>query len=127
MPYSLTKFQRTYKASEPLAQYFGVVQDGEGKCKLPTTDNAIPLGILSNEEQPREGKNIAVMLDGIGIIKAGGPITAGSEVVLKAGGTIVAASTLAAGTQANILGIAETSGILDDLISVRIEKKVRTV
>ncbi len=123
----LTKLQKTYKAKVAIAQYLGVVFDSEDTCKLPTADNQVPLGVVWNDEQPRAGKNISVAIDGYSVIKAGATITAGMEVVLKTGGSIMPATSLTAGTQANILGIAENSGIANDLITVRIEKKIRTI
>lgn len=124
----LTKTQVTYTCTTTAPRYVGVVLDtsGEGKVKVPDSANGIPVGVIANDEQLVAGRPISVQIDGYVDILAGEDIAIGDEVILGVGGKVVKASTIASGT-ANILGVAETAGVLNGKVTVRIEKKAKEV
>jgi hypothetical protein len=94
----LTKTQRTYKIEDAdgIAMYTGVTYGTEeGYVKKPTADNAIPVGIVDNDERINDplraggsqaGRDVAVQVDGYGAIKISGNVAYGDRLILGAGG-----------------------------------------
>ena len=125
-----TGLQKTYVLeSSTMEQYRGVTRGtADGSAKKPDADNAMPLGIVCNDERLNDplrsggdqtGRNIAVMLDGIGNIKVSGDVSYGEKVILAEDG-LAKALPAVAGTY-NVLGIAEKSGVDGDIVPVRIQ------
>ena len=123
-----TRLQKTYLMddSDGIEMYTGVVQSGEGRCKKPTEDNGIPLGIVDSDERiddpvraggSQKNRQIAVKLEGIAEIKLSGAVQAGDRIILAAGGLAKKIPT-EAGVY-NILGFAEKNGEDGDVIPVR--------
>lgn len=124
-----TVLQKTYQIEDSAVNLYTAVTYGAvvGSCKIPTADNAVPLGIVDNDERAADalrsgldqtGRNIAVKLDGIGEVKLAGQVTYGTRVILGEGGTVKALPT-DAGTY-NVIGYAEKTGEDGDVIPVRI-------
>lgn len=124
----LTKTQVTYVCTTTGPRYTGVVLDtsGEGKVKTPDAANGIPVGVITNDEQLVAGRPISVQIDGYVEVLAGGDIAIGDEVILGVGGKVVKASTITSGT-VNVLGVAETAGVLNSKVTVRVEKKAKVI
>ncbi|SNS22239.1 hypothetical protein SAMN05446037_100692 [Anaerovirgula multivorans] len=132
-----TRLQKTYQIEDTdgVKLYTGVVHSGENKCKKPTADNEIPLGVIDNDERANDSafsaggsqtnRNVAVKLEGIASIKASGVIPAMSRVILGAGG-VAKAIPSDAGTY-NVLGFAEKAAEDGDVIPVRMAYHVITI
>jgi hypothetical protein len=133
-----TRLQKTYRIDaanvnptttlNEVPMYRGVTQSGEDLCKLPTADNAVPLGFVDNDERlvdplrggggSQAGKQIAVKLEGIAEIALSGTIAAGDKVIFATGGFAKKCPT-ATGAY-NVVGYAEKAGVDGDVIPVRI-------
>lgn len=131
-----TRLQKSYILTDAdgVALYHGVVMDGANKCKKPTTDNEIPLGVVDNDERlvdghsaggDQTGKQIAVKLEGIASIELEDSVTAGDRVILAVGGNAKKCPDTAG--VYNVLGFAEKDGIKGDVIPVRMAYHVFTV
>lgn len=94
-----TGLQKTYILEDPMIEKYTAVTHGmrEGGCMTPSTDNAIPLGVITNDEKLvdapsaggfQEGRNVAVQLSGIAKVRLSGNVRYGERVILAAGGTV---------------------------------------
>jgi hypothetical protein len=127
---------KTYKMSDPdgVAMYTAVTYGAkEGYCAKPTVDNAVPLGVVDEDQVINNtihqygdltDKDIDVTIEGIVAVKLSGAINYGDRVILGAGGVVKAVPS-ASGTY-NILGFAEKAGVDGDVIYVRIANHVIT-
>lgn len=125
----LTKTQRTYKIEDAdgIAMYTGVTYGTkEGYVKKPTADNAIPVGIVDNDERINDplraggsqaGRDVAVQVDGYGAIKISGTVAYGDRLILGEGG-VAKKMPETAGTY-NVIGFAEKDGADGDVIPVK--------
>lgn len=139
-----TRWQMTYRiasdnvnpdtSKNEIPMYRAVMFAGEEHCKLPTADNAIPLGVVDNDERLddplRDGgsqaeRQIAVKLDGIASLTLDGTVAAGDRVILAAGGKGKALPATAG--KYNVLGFAEKAGVAGDVIPVRMAYHVYEV
>jgi len=120
-----TGTQRTYVIEDSeIKRYTGVTYGStEGGCKIPTSDNAVFLGVVDNDERVndpiraggnQQGRNIAVHIDGYGEIKLGGNVNYGDMLILGAGGTAKKIPTTAG--QYNVIGFAEKAGSTGEII-----------
>lgn len=137
MPGKKTGLQRTYQIgdSDGVARYTGVTYGATaGEVKKPTADNAIPVGIVDNDERindplraggDQKGRDVAVQIGGYGAIKISGAVSYGDRLILATGGVAKKCPT-AAGTY-NIIGFAEEAGVDKDIIPVRMDYHVFTV
>lgn len=125
----LTKTQRTYKIEDAdgIAMYTGVTYGTkEGYVKKPTADNAIPVGIVDNDERINDplraggnqaGRDVAVQVDGYGAIKISGTVAYGDRLILGEDG-VAKKMPETAGTY-NVIGFAEKDGADGDVIPVK--------
>ena len=131
-----TRLQKSYliEDTDGVAMYTGVVLSGENKCKKPTADNEIPLGVVDNDERiddpiraggSQANRQVAVKLEGIAEIKLSGSISVGDRVILGEGG-LAKAMPKTTGVY-NVLGFAEKTGEDGDVIPVRMAYHVFTV
>lgn len=127
-----TRLQKSYKIMDAngVGLYRGVVLTGEDECKKPTAENAIPLGVVDNDQRldipfqasgDQTGRQVAVKLEGIALIELSGTVALGDRIVLDTGGLAKATSALAPSTVANVLGFAERAGVTGDVIPVRMQ------
>lgn len=128
-----TRLQKSYRImdADGVALYTGVTYGANtDECKKPTADNAIPLGVVDNDERisdpyraggDQTGRQVAVKLEGIAMLKLAGAIGVGDRVILATGGTgkSVADASVVAGTKCNVIGFAEKAGVAGDVIPVR--------
>lgn len=133
-----TRLQMAYKVADadgiPLYRIVKLTQEAfVGKT---TADNEIPQGVVDNDSREdiayqasgdQTGKNIAVKLEGIALVEMAGPIAAGERVIASAEGKGKPASTLTPGTQANVIGFAESAGVAGDVLPIRMSYHVFTV
>lgn len=133
-----TRLQKPYKImdADGVGLYRGVEMTGVDECKKPTADNAIPLGVVDNDERldtafqasgDQTGRQVSVKLEGIALIELAETVNVGDRIILAAGGFAKAATTLTAGTAANVLGFAEQNGVAGDVIPVRMQYHVVTI
>ncbi|GEA16750.1 hypothetical protein E308F_29960 [Moorella sp. E308F] len=132
-----TGLQKTYKImdADGVALYHGVTYGSNNdECVKPTVDNAVPLGIVTNDERVNDplraggdqtGRNVAVQLEGIANLLLAEPVAYGGRVILGAGG-VGKALPSTPGTY-NVIGFAEKSGAAGDVIPVRMKYHVFTV
>lgn len=125
-----TRLQKSYKImdADGVKLYHGVTYGADtDECIKPVADNAIPLGVVDNDERVDEafhaggdqtGKQVAVKLEGIAMLKMSGTVSVGDRVMLGVGGV---GKGLPAGDDAyyNVLGFAEKDGIDGDVVPVR--------
>lgn len=94
-----TGLQKTYILEDPMIEKYTAVTYGmsDGGCMTPSVDNAIPLGVITNDEKLvnapsaggfQEGRNVAVQLSGIAKVRLSGNVRYGERVILAAGGTV---------------------------------------
>jgi len=94
-----TGMQKTYILEDPLIEQNTAVTYGlsEGGCAVPLVDNAIPLGVVTNDERRitapsaggiQAGRNVAVQLSGIAKVTLSGNVGYGERVILAAGGAV---------------------------------------
>lgn len=94
-----TGIQKTYILEDPLIEQNTAVTYGlsEGGCAVPLVDNAIPLGVVTNDERRttapsaggiQAGRNVAVQLSGIAKVTLSGNVGYGERVILAAGGAV---------------------------------------
>lgn len=124
-----TGLQRTYQIEDAngVAMYTGVTYGTtEGSVKKPTADNAVPVGIVDNDERindplraggDQSGRDVAVQVDGYGAIKISGAVNYGDRLILATGGS-AKKMPATAGTY-NVVGFAEKSGVDGDVIPVK--------
>lgn len=131
-----TGLQKAYAIeNEEIPMYTGVTYGSkDGFVAIPEADNAVPLGVVDNDERINDpmraggnqyGRNIAVHLEGIAEIKLSGTVGYGERVILGAGG-VAKALPKTSGTY-NVLGFAEKAGTDGDVIPVRLATHVITV
>ena len=124
-----TGLQRTYQIGDAdgVAMYTGVTYGAtEGQVIKPVADNAVPVGIVDNDERINDplraggdqtGRDVAVQVDGYGAIKISGNVSYGDRLILGIGGV---AKKMPDGTgNYNVLGFAEKSGVDGDIIPVK--------
>lgn len=135
-----TRLQKSYKImdADGVALYTGVVLAGEDQCKKPVADNEIPLGVVDSDERVNDpasaggdqtGRQVAVKLEGIAMLKLAEAVAVGDRVYLGAGGTGKAVPDIPNATPVtyNVLGFAEKSGNAGDVIPVRMVYHVFTI
>ena len=94
-----TGMQKTYILEDPLIEQYTAVTYGssEGGCAVPLLDNAIPLGVVTNDAKLtnapsaggiQSGRNVAVQLSGIAKVTLSGNVGYGDRVILAAGGKV---------------------------------------
>jgi hypothetical protein len=94
-----TGLQKTYIMEDNAIGPYTAVTRGavDGSCAIPIADNAIPLGVVTNDERQtvapsaggiQVGRNIAVQLSGIADVKLSGNVTYGEKVIVAAGGSV---------------------------------------
>lgn len=94
-----TGLQKTYiMENVAIGPYTAVTRGAvDGSCAIPIADNAIPLGVVTNDEKLRvapsaggvqAGRNVAVQLSGIADVKLSGNVTYGEKVILADGGSV---------------------------------------
>lgn len=121
-----------------IPMYRGVVFSSENVCKLPTADNLVPLGVVDNDERlatalsdggSQAGRQIAVQLNGISMLQLGGTVAEGERVYLGIGGKGLQVPTTANATPINynVIGFAEKSGGIGDVVPVRMQYHVFTI
>lgn len=140
-----TRLQKSYRidaananpsngGANEIPLYRIVTLSGEDTCKLPSADNAIPLGVTDNDERlsdvlrgggSQAGRQIAVKLEGIAMVEISGAVALGDRIIAKTGGFGLKIPT-AAGTY-EVLGFAEKAGVAGDVIPVRMAYHVKTV
>ena len=131
-----TGTQRTYAIEDSeIKRYTGVTySNNEGFCKIPTSDNAVFLGVVDNDERindpiraggDQSGRNIAVHIDGYGEIKISGNVNYGDMLILAQGGKAKKIPT--ASGQYNVIGFAEKAGSDGEIIPFRICRITYTI
>lgn len=140
-----TRLQKSYRvdatnvnpdnSKNEIPMYRIVTLAGADLCKLPAADNAIPLGVVDNDERiddvlhggggSQAGRQIAVKLEGIASVVLDGPVAVGDRVIAKAGGFGIAIPAAAGSYE--VLGFAEKAGVAGDVIPVRMSYHVKTV
>jgi hypothetical protein len=126
-----TQAQFTYKIDasnyDGIGKYYGVVMTGEDTVNLPTANNQLVAGIVTNDEKlatalsaggNQGGKNIAVQVQGVAMLKLSGTVAVNGRVILASGGTGIACPTTAG--VYNMVGFAEKAGVSGDVIPVRL-------
>lgn len=94
-----TGMQKTYILEDPLIEQNTAVTYGlsEGGCAVPLVDNAIPLGVVTNDAKltnapsaggVQTGRNVAVQLSGIAEVTLSGDVNYGERVIMAAGGKV---------------------------------------
>lgn len=94
-----TGMQKTYILEDSLIEQNTAVTYGlsEGGCAVPLVDNAIPLGVVTNDEKltnapsaggVQTGRNVAVQLSGIAKVTLSGNVGYGERVIMAAGGKV---------------------------------------
>ena len=94
-----TGLQKTYILEDSMIEKYTAVTHGmrEGGCMTPSVDNAIPLGVITDDEKlavapsaggSQIGRNVAVQLSGIAKVRLSGNVSYGERVILAAGGTV---------------------------------------
>lgn len=133
-----TRLQKSYKImdADGVRLYRGVELTGENAVKKPTVDNAIPLGVVDNDERidtpyqaegDQTGRQVAVKLEGIALLELAEDVSVGDRIILGVGGLAKKASNLTPGTLANVIGFAEKNGVTGDVIPVRMAYHVVTI
>lgn len=94
-----TGLQKTYILEDPSVEQYTAVTYGSnvGGCVAPSADNAIPLGVITNDERVSNahsaggsqlGRNVAVQLSGIAKVRLSGNVSYGERVILANGGAV---------------------------------------
>lgn len=91
--------------------------------EVPTSDNQVPVGIVTYQYGDRDGQTVAVQLNNLADLVAAEAISAGDDVIVGAGGKAKKASGLSAGTKANVLGEAQNNAAIGEKVQVLIQKK----
>jgi len=126
-----TGLQKTYTLINEAISKNTVVTRGpvDGSCAIPLTDNEIPLGVVTNDAKeavapsaggPQIGRNVAVQLSGIAEVELAEPVNYGDMVIVAANGKVKPMPQAAGGGLFFILGFAEASGDVGDIIPVTI-------
>lgn len=94
----------------------------EKQVQVPETDNLVAVGVVTYQEEARDGAHVAVQLDRIAEIIAAEPIAFGDDIVVAAGGKAKKADAfIVAG--ANVLGEAQNSALEGEKVQVLIRPK----
>lgn len=118
-----TGFQKTFvfRANgeyDTIGMYQAVTYGtGEKEVIVPDADNAIPVGVVTYQHEHRDGAHVAVQLDRISEVKAAEAIAYGEAVIIGAGGTVKKAAGV---TDANILGVAQSTAQAGEMVQVLI-------
>lgn len=98
MPGQNTGRNKSFKPTEPVAIYRGVIQvmvgDSHEHCEYPANANELPLGVTQetiNQANVDEGRAIAVMLAGSAFLEASAAIALNAPVALTVDGRGVTA------------------------------------
>lgn len=94
-----TGMQKTYITEDVQVVRCTAVTRGvaDGSCVTPLADNAIPLGVVANDEKltnapsaggVQTGRNVAVQLSGIAEVTLSGDVNYGERVIMAAGGKV---------------------------------------
>lgn len=94
-----TGLQKTYILEDSSVEQYTAVTYGSnvGGCVAPSADNAIPLGVITNDERVSNapsaggsqlGRNVAVQLSGIVKVRLSGNVSYGERVILANGGKV---------------------------------------
>lgn len=104
----------TRTAETDCAQYLiAAMGSGLGKIVLADGDNT-PIGAIVQPGDCKTGDRVDVMEAGIGELRLGGSVAPGDTLVSDANGQAVT------GTSGKAIGIALDSGVMGDIIDVRI-------
>lgn len=126
-----TGLQKTYTLINEAVSKNTVVTRGQddGSCAIPLADNAIPLGVVTNDAKEavapsaggsQIGRNVAVQLSGIAEVELAESVNYGDMVIVAANGKVKPMPQVAEGGLFYILGFAEASGNAGDIIPVTI-------
>ena len=126
-----TGLQKTYTLINEAVSKNTVVTRGsaDGSCAIPLADNVIPLGVVTNDAKEtvapsaggsQIGRNVAVQLSGIAEVELAEPVNYGEMVIVAANGKVKPMPQTAGGGLFFILGFAEASGGVGDIIPVTI-------
>lgn len=126
-----TDLQKTYTLINEAISKNTVVTRGpvDGSCAIPLADNEIPLGVVTNDVKEavapsaggsQIGRNVAVQLSGIAEVELAEPVNYGDMVIVAANGKVKPMPQAAGGGLFFILGFAEASGDVGDIIPVTI-------
>ena len=132
---NVTGFQRpyTFKANgtySTVGTDQAVVYGANAReAEVPESDNLKPLGVVTYQEESRDGATVAVQLDRLAEVSAEGAVNFGDEVIVGAGGVVktLATAALSAGVDANILGVAQNTVADGDKAQILIRPTVKTV
>jgi hypothetical protein len=130
---TVTGFQRPFTFKENATQKTvgmeqAVVYGANAReVQVPEADNQVPVGVVTYQYEDRDGGTVAVQLDRVVEIVAAEDITFGEDVIVAIGGKAKGASSLVAGTKANVLGEAQNSAVAGQLVQVLIAKKRYTI
>lgn len=108
--------EKTFKCTAAIATAFLIVKFGadDDTVSQATASTEDLVGVVQHTTAAA-GDECRVMKAGITKVKLGGTVTRGAKLTADANGKAVAAAP-GAGVNANIIGIAEASGVADDLI-----------
>jgi len=132
-----TGLQRTYQVGDAdgVPMYTAVTYGSEeGSVIKPTADNAVPVGVVCNDERiddplraggDQTGRDVAVQVSGYCEVKLSGEVSYGDPVILATGGA-VKALPVGAGTYF-VLGFTEKAGVDGDVVPVKMSLHVQTV
>lgn len=125
-----TGLQKSYKImdADGVALYRIVTYGtNDNECIKPAADNAVPLGVVCNDERINDplraggdqtGRQVAVQLNQIASVELAGTVGYGDPVAVKTGGFGIPVPAVA-GTY-HIVGFAEKAGESGDVIPVRL-------
>lgn len=113
-------YDKKFKCTAAFATAFLIVKFGadDDTVSQATAVTEVYEGIAQHSTVSANDE-IAVMVEGISRVVAGGTITRGDYLTSDANGKAVTAAP-AAGINNNIIGIAQKSGVVNDIITVRI-------
>src|SRR5437763_894650 len=112
MAHGVEVLSRSYAPNADLSssQYLGIVIGSNGKAAVAGA-GAMIVGVLQNK--PKTTDTAAVRVSGLTKMVAGGTVTAGDKIMVNASGQAALATT---GNY--VIGLAEESGVVNQVISV---------
>jgi hypothetical protein len=117
-------FIKNYTADAAIAPYriakFGTT---DGSIAIAAASTDLLIGTVGRVYASVAGERVDVYRDGIAEVEYGGTVTRGQKLTADASGRAIAAAP-AAGVNAQIIGIAEVSGVVGDIGSVLLELSV---